>query len=91
MTPIADKLRYIVFMIDSKTKDHDGKVFTKHEDAKEYAAAIIDSQYADRAVIGMFYLNEQAREMIITKVETIGFRGDKTKLRQLDLFKPGTG
>jgi flagellar motility protein MotE (MotC chaperone) len=91
MQDCDDKLRYIVFMIDSKTKDHDGKVFTVYKDAKEYAADIIESNYADKAVIGMFKLNEQCREMIISMVETIGFRGDKNKLRQLDLFKPSTG
>ena len=34
----------------------------------------------------MFTINTQAREMLITMVETIGFTGDKKNLNQLQLF-----
>lgn len=80
-------LRYILFLIDSKIKDHDGKIFCSYSDAKEYANDCIKENYADKAVIGIFYLNSQAKEMLITMVETIGFVGDKKNVAQLELFK----
>lgn len=79
-------LRYIVFLIDSKMKDHDGKIFCLLKDAREYAFDIVDGIYADKAVIGMFYLNAEEQEMIITMVQTIGFKGDKKDVNQLELF-----
>lgn len=81
-------LRYIVFTIDSKIKDHDGKIFCSYEDAKQFASRCInDDNYSDKAVIGMFYMNQNEEEMLITKVETIGFKNDKTNINQLQLFK----
>lgn len=79
--------RYILFLIDSKIKDHDGKIFCSLSDAREYAKDTIKEKYADKAVVGMFVWNEQAREMLITMVETIGFKGDKKDAIQLKLFK----
>lgn len=80
-------LRYILFLIDSKIKMHDGKIFCNYEDAKNYAVKCIDEEYSDKAVIGMFYLDHNQEEMLITMVETIGFRGDKKNVNQLELFK----
>lgn len=84
----ATNLRYILFLIDTKVKNHDGKIFCSYKAAKEYASDCMEEQYCEKAVIGMFYLNSQEPEMIITMVETIGFIGDKKKINQLDLFKP---
>lgn len=80
-------LRYILFLIDSKIKQHDGKIFCSLQDARNYAIDCIKDKYSDRAVIGMFSINIQSREMLITMVETIGFGGDKKNINQLELFR----
>ncbi len=82
----TENLRYILFLIDSKIKEHDGKIFCSFEEAKEYAKDCIADNYADKAVIGMFLLDKSSKEMLIGKVETIGFKGDKKKIEQLQLF-----
>jgi len=79
-------IRYILFLIDSKIKEHDGKIFCSYKEARNYANDCITENYSDKAVIGMFTINTQAREMLITMVETIGFTGDKKNLNQLQLF-----
>ncbi len=76
---------YIVIVIDSKYKDHDGKVFSGYADAKQFAAEIISENYADKAVIGMFVF-DGTKEMNIRMIETIGFTGDKKNVNQLNLF-----
>lgn len=78
---------YILFLIDSKIKDHDGKIFCSLNEAREYAKDTINEKYADKAVVGMFVWDDGAREMLITMVETIGFKADKTNVTQLELFK----
>jgi hypothetical protein len=82
----ATNLRYILFLIDSKHKQHDGKVFCRLQDAKEYAQDCINEQYSDKAVIGMFLMDPNDREMLITMVDTIGFGKDKKDINQLELF-----
>lgn len=83
----SNSLRYILFLIDSKIKEHDGKIFCSYPEAREYANDCINDNYSDKAVIGMFYLDINAKEMMITMVETIGFSGDKKNVNQLQLFK----
>jgi len=87
--PLADisSLRYIIFLIDSKIKQHDGKIFCSYNEARQYASDCINDNYSDKAVIGMFSLNPNSKEMLITMVETIGFSGDKKNVNQLQLFK----
>lgn len=87
MSSNVDQLRYIIFLIDSKIKDHDGKVFCSYKEAREYAHGTITEKYANKAVIGMFLLNPNSKEMLITSVETIGFAGDKKNVGKLNLFK----
>lgn len=80
-------LRYILFLIDSKIKQHDGKVFSSYEEARQYAADCINENYCDKAVIGMFNLDPNLKEMLITQIDTIGFTGDKKNINQLQLFR----
>jgi hypothetical protein len=82
-----EKLRYIAFLIDTKIKDHDGKVFCSYDDAKIFIHDILTEKYADKAIIGVFKIDENSREMLITSIETIGFNGDKKNAAQLNLFK----
>jgi len=79
--------RYILFLIDSKIKDHDGKIFSSLKDARYYAIDTIEAKYADKAVVGMFVWDEHRKEMQISMIDTIGFKGDKKDVRQLELFK----
>lgn len=83
----SQNLRYILFLLDSKIKEHDGKIFCSFDDAKKYAFDCINDNYSDKAIIGMFNNNLDAREMIITMVESIGFSSDKKNINQLNLFK----
>tara|TARA_R110002073_G_scaffold314073_1_gene486219 strand:- start:1366 stop:1638 length:273 start_codon:yes stop_codon:yes gene_type:complete len=83
----TENLRYILFLLDTKIKDHDGKIFCSFQEAKQYAKDCIADNYADKAVIGMFLLDKSSKEMLISKVETIGFKGDKKKVEQLQLFQ----
>lgn len=85
--PQVEKLRYIVFLIDSKIKQHDGKVFCTLDEARSFTYNLMEDDYADKAVIGMFYNDMNAKELLITNIETIGFQGDKKNFTQLNLFK----
>lgn len=85
---MIEKLRYIVFLIDSKIKDHDGKVFCSYEDAKIFIHDTLNENYADKAIIGIFVIDDHAKEMRITNIESIGFNGDKKNTNQLKLFQP---
>lgn len=80
-------LRYIVFLIDSRVKQHDGYIFSSHKEAEDYANDAIKEKYSSKAVIGLFHIDLHCQEMMITKVDTIGFVGDKKKAHQLDLFQ----
>ncbi|NJN27170.1 MAG: hypothetical protein HC819_14920 [Cyclobacteriaceae bacterium] len=80
-------LRYILLLIDSKIKQHDGKIFIDFNEARQYAIDCINENYSDKAVIGMFALDHNSKESLITLVETIGFKGDKRDVNQLQLFK----
>lgn len=82
-----NQLRYIVFLIDSKYKEHDGKIFSSHKDALEFTNNIITEKYADKAIIGMFTIDLNCEELLISMIQTIGFVGDKKDVYQLDLFK----
>jgi len=84
---LNESARYILLLIDSKFKEHDGKIFCSYKDAKEYANNCILEKYCDKIVVGMFSLNTQSKEMIISMVETIGFANDKKNANQLELFK----
>lgn len=49
----VSNLRYIVFLIDSRIKEHDGKIFANYNDAKEYAQYAIKDSYSNKFIIGM--------------------------------------
>jgi len=78
--------RYILFLIESKLKEHDGKIFISYHDAKDYAIDCIRDNYADKFVIGFFVFNPNEREMYISAVETFGFKNDPKNIDQLSLF-----
>ena len=83
----VDDIRYIVFLIDSKIKEHNGKVFCSYQEAMQYTNDTIKENYADKAVIGMFVMDPNSKEMLITMVQTIGFPKDIKNVNQLELFK----
>jgi hypothetical protein len=68
-------------------RTHDGKVFCSFKDCKEYAVDALGDHYCDKIVIGMFYMDPNSEEMLITKVETMGFPGDRKNINQLELFE----
>lgn len=82
----VENLRYVVFVIDSKYKDHDGKVFATLDAAREFIMYSLCFDYADKAVIGCFYLDNNSKEMNITQIDSVGFKGDKTNINQTKLF-----
>jgi len=44
-------------LIDSKIKQHDGKIFCSYDEARQYASDCINDKYSDKAVIGLFSLD----------------------------------
>jgi hypothetical protein len=83
----TEAMRYILFLIDSKVKQHDGLIFCSYDDALDYARECIEEKYCNKAVIGLFVMEKEAEHMPISMVETIGFVGDKKNVNQLELFK----
>lgn len=81
-------LRYILFMIDSDHKQHEGEIFTSLQEAKEYAADAIKWNLCTKYIIGLFVLDIKEQRMGISHIETFGFKGDKKDLNQLELFTP---
>jgi len=86
MEYLITNLRYIVFIIDSKYKDHSGKVFCNLQDANVYAKDLLNDNYGDKMMIGMFYEDSQTQEKNITYIKSIGFTGDKKIKNQLSIF-----
>jgi hypothetical protein len=75
-------------LIDSRYKQHDGKVFVSYADAKKWVNELMEDEwYCDKAVIGMCCFEPHSREELITMVETIGFKNDKKHTAQLELFR----
>ena len=62
--------RYIVFLIDSKHKDHDGRIFCNINDARNFVNRCLDGIYASKAVIGFFVFDQLAES--ITTLSTTG-------------------
>jgi hypothetical protein len=81
------KLHYIVFTIDDRCSQHDGKVFSSYEDAKQFAVDGFAENDCTKAVVGVFEFDKNAESMMITMVESMGFKGDKRNVNQLALFK----
>ena len=82
----TENLRYIVLLIDSKDKEHDGKVFVNYNEAKEYTSDVLKDNFCTHIIIGMFYMDKNLRESNITLIESLGFSKDKKNVNQLNLF-----
>lgn len=90
-------LRYIVMMLNPDVQQysstgerldtHDGNIFCSIEDAREYAQDAIDNNLCTRFAIGTFVMDLQRENMMISLVETFGFRNDRKNVIQLSLFK----
>jgi hypothetical protein len=80
-------LKYIVFLIDSKNKYHDGKIFSDIPSAKGYIYNNLDGFYFDKAVLGCFVNNLDVKELIITYIQTIEFKKNLKNNLQLNLFQ----
>lgn len=80
--------QYIIYLIDSKNKEHDGYVFINYADAKQYVADCIQDGYATKAIIGMYVYDANRKQMMISHIDSIGFAGDAKDVNQLKLFKP---
>lgn len=61
-------LSFIVMLIDSKHKQHDGIVYTTYQEAKEYVEMCLEDNYCDIAYIGTFE-NKQNQNCNITLIE----------------------
>jgi hypothetical protein len=72
-------------VLDTKSKEHDGKVFASYDEAREFANDYLVDKFCDKIVIGMFYLSD-FKEIMITNIETFGFTGDNKNFNQSKLF-----
>jgi hypothetical protein len=86
MMPEVHNLRYIVFLIDCRAKDHDGAVFKSIQEAREFAKEYAEDDLYDKAIIGTF-VHDGSERQNITSIETFGFKSDKKKVQQLNLFE----
>lgn len=82
----VENMRYIVFLIDSKDKQHDGCLFASIQEARDYVKESLQKdrsgfRYADKAVVGLMVW-DGCKTTSIAEVETIGFKGD-TKVAKL--------
>jgi hypothetical protein len=84
----TNNTRYILMVIDTKHKDHEGRIFADLNEARRMAEQVLGEGYADKAAIGMFVMDPSAYQMHISHVETMGFQSDRTRIAQLELFKP---
>jgi len=69
-----ENLRFIVFLLDTKNHDHDGYVFSRLQDAKNFLRENYEDGFYTKAVIGDFYLDKDLRESPITLIDTVGFK-----------------
>lgn len=79
-------INYIVLLIDSKYKNHDGKVFKSYRMAKEWCRDVIQDGYADKIILGTVSNDSTEEERNIHLIETFGFKKDVTKFEQLAMF-----
>ena len=81
-----NNLKFIVFVVESDHKQHDGRIFAKLEDARQFLNDCIKENWGDKFILGQFLFEKEQRDMLITLVETFGFKGDVKKINQLTLF-----
>jgi hypothetical protein len=68
-----------------KFDNSSGEIFTSITEARDYALDAIECKLCTRFVIGVFMLDSNTR-MIITSIETFGFKHDKKNVNQMKLF-----
>lgn len=92
----ASDLRYIVFLIHPEVPKYhrslgiidcqDGEIFCDLQSAREYAVSSIEDGYCTKFIIGFFVMDINAKKMSINQVESFGFKGDRKRPEQLELF-----
>lgn len=78
-------LKYIVFLQDHKYNDHDGFVFSNHEDAVQWIIECFEEHYCDNAIVGTFYFELDVKSMMISKISSYSVM-DLKKMKQLTMF-----
>ncbi len=86
MDNLLERFKYIVFLVDCKHKQHDGKVFSSLRDAREFVRKYQEEKWATQFIIGSFLYDQNSPDMNITLIETFGFKNDKKQIEQLTLF-----
>lgn len=96
MAPDVKNLRYIVFLLNpeivprfsdgTKVETHEGAIFRTPEEAREYAESAVKDNMCTRFAIGVFVWDELDPMMYISHIETFGFKHDKKRIEQLELF-----
>jgi len=93
----AKDIRYIVFLLNTevqpyhkgigKVETHEGIMFACKSEAREYAIDCVRDKLCTRFVIGVTFIDPNAKVTYINNVETFGFKHDKKNVIQLELFK----
>lgn len=76
-------LRYVVFLMDSKSNDHDGKVFSSIQDVETYIDDAFVDYYCDEVIVASF-TDESSRSQNLNFIKRLkaGKNGfDKGQLR----------
>jgi hypothetical protein len=80
-------LRYIVFCIDSRYKQHEGVIVGSISEARREAQQLLDEYIGTKMILASFLLDPKNPVMYLNEVEVIDSKTSKKKLDQLDLFK----
>ena len=80
-------LRYIVFVIDGRMKQHEGVIVTSLQDARREAQEQLREMQGTKMILASFILDPKNPYMYLHEVEVIDSKTSERKLNQLNLFK----
>lgn len=75
---------FIVFLIDPKHNEHDGRIFRSIDRARDHVTDALKYKYCSKAVIG-FAVYDKHDEMTISQVQAFGFKKNEN-INQLSMF-----
>jgi hypothetical protein len=81
----VEDLRYIVFVLDSKIEQHDGKVFLYLHDIKKFLTECLEQKWGSKIIIGSFS-EAYGYSRNIEFIETLGLPASVKKIEELKIF-----
>jgi len=81
----VEDLRYIVFVLDSKIEQHDGKVFLLLGDVRKFIIDCLEQKWGSKIIVGSF-VQAYGLSMNIEFIETIGLPASEKKISKMQIF-----